>query len=55
MTLDKNYREEENGSDIIFDHIDQRILLFEYKITDDSVCISIVGKQSQDYKMKKEQ
>ena len=36
--LDKYYREEEDGSDIIFDHADKRILFVEWRIAGDTVC-----------------
>ena len=36
--LDKYYREEPNGSDIIFDQRDKQILAVEWRITGDTVC-----------------
>lgn len=42
--LDKYYREEPNGSDIIFDHRDKQILAVEWRITGDTVCANFFGK-----------
>lgn len=42
--LDKYYREEPNGSDIIFDHRDKQILAVEWRITGDAVCANFFGK-----------
>ncbi|WP_277134609.1 MULTISPECIES: hypothetical protein [Bacteroides] len=36
--LNKDYREESNGADIIFDHMDKLILAVEWRITGDTVC-----------------
>ena len=42
--LDKYYREEPNGSDIIFDHRDKQILAVEWRNTGDTVCANFFGK-----------
>lgn len=44
MTLNKDYREEANGSDIIYDHFDKRILLFEWRIVNDTVYVDLFDK-----------
>ncbi len=45
--LNKDYREETDGSDMIYDHFDKRILLFEWRIVNDTVCVSLFGKQGK--------
>lgn len=44
IVLDKDYREETNGSDIIYDHFDERILFFEWRIVDDTVYADLFDK-----------
>lgn len=44
MVLTKDYQEETDGSDIIYDHFDRRILLFEWQIVNDTVCVDIFDK-----------
>lgn len=44
IILNKDYREEANGSDIIYDHFDKRILSFEWRIVNDTVMsISLIN------------
>ncbi len=44
MDLGKDYQEEVDGSDIIYDHFDKRILLFEWRIVNDTVCVYFFNK-----------
>lgn len=32
---------------MIYDHFDKRILLFEWRIVNDTVCVSLFGKQGK--------
>ncbi|RHO66365.1 hypothetical protein DW083_19100 [Parabacteroides sp. AF48-14] len=45
IILNKDYREEANGSDIIYDHFDKRILLFEWRIINDTVYVEFFDKR----------
>ncbi len=45
--LTEHYREEEDGSDIIYDHFDKRILLFEWRLRNDTVYVEFFGKHGR--------
>lgn len=44
VVLNKDYQEEVDGSDIIYDHFDKRILLFEWQIVNDTVCAYLFNR-----------
>lgn len=43
-TLNKHYQEAEDGSDIIYDYADERILLITWKLIEDMIEIKVGGK-----------
>lgn len=43
-TINKDYQEAEDGSDIIYDYADERILLITWTIIDDMIEIQVDGK-----------
>lgn len=43
-TLNKHYQEAKDGSDIIYDYANERILLIEWRIIDDFMEIKVDGR-----------